>query len=853
MSVGGRTAKAGSPWREHIDRRGRQKAERALDITTAKHEKLNRELERHKSRAAAIVRQFVTLFLLCVPAMLLAAPMPPADLAVLSDPTGRETVESVSAAASATRFIPLHGMLSAGYTHDVHWLRFTVQAQTERELWLEVQPPFLDDLRLYEPAENGFIERRTGDRLPFAVRELPYRAFVFKIAIPDDSPRTYYLRMQTTSTSAALVKLWRPDDFTAATHIEYTLIGLSFGIMGIVLLFNLILWIWLRDALHGWFCLYLLFYTVINIGLNGLTSEYLFPANPRIADAWLGTALFAGIAAATPFYRRILRIDARMPVLHVLFRMLIVAPLVLIPLSLFGYFTEAAKLGMGLILAMTFVALWRSWRMWREGCHEGLLLLLANSLPMLGSMMSALTALGLYPGGLLELNSRQFTGLGAIVAMHFALAIRIKTMRAELHEAGILKTIMDSVPVGVTLFDAELRMIVCNERFKRLLDFPDILFKDSLPSLHQLVTFNANRGDYGPGAPVAQVQHAMERATAMRTHVFQRTRPDGTVLEIRGTPLPAGRGLVTIYTDITERISNEQAIRRVKNLMSDAINFSSTYVWETDSEGRYTFLQGVEKILGYRDADLLGQLRWTCSWLDTESAVSLQGMMMAHATFDQSLIAANSRSDGLVWLSSSAQAVFDESGRFAGYRGVDVDVTELTKARQELEQMALHDALTGLANRRKFQLQYEMEVLRQQRTGNPLVLLIIDIDHFKRVNDSHGHIVGDVCLKTVAYTLVDNVRATDLVARFGGEEFIVLLPDTTLEASEAVAEKVRQAVEQTVIQAEGMAQALQVTISIGASVKDAATVLSLDLLIERADVGVYRAKDAGRNRVCPGD
>lgn len=822
-------------------------------MPTAEYNNTKPELRRPEKFAADLARRLAMLLLLCLPAMVFAAALPPDDLAVLVDPAGRETIASVSATASAGRFAQLQGSLNAGYTRDVHWLRFTVPASAAGERWLEVQPSFLDDVRLYEPAGDGFRERRAGDRLPFSVREVPYRAFVFKLAPADGAARTYYLRLQTTSTSLAFVKLWQPDEFLAAAHVEYALIGLSLGIVGVVVLFNLILWAWLRDALHGWFCLHLVFHAALNLGLNGIVSEYFFPDRPQLANLWLNIVVLAGIAAATPFCRRMLRIDARLPVLHALFRGLLVAPVALIPMSLAGYHTEAVRLVMSLVLGATFVALWRSWRLWREGCDEAPLLLLANSLPMLGGLLAVLTALGLYPGDLAALNARQVTGLLYIVTLHFALTIRIKAMRAELHEAGILKTIMEFVPSGVTLFDAEQRMIACNQLFKRLHDFPETLFKDGPPSLQQLAAYNAGRGDYGPGDPDAQVRQAVARVAASQSQVCERSRPDGTVLEMRGTSLPGGRGFVTIYTDVTERVRHQQAIRRVKELMSDAINFSSAYVWETDRAGRYTFLQGAENILGYRESELLGEPRWTSFWLDGEAAAALQATMQAGGAFDAHLIAARSSAGDEVWISSSARAVFDEAGQFAGYRGVDVDVTELTRARQELEQMALHDALTGLANRRKFQLQYEFEVLRQERGGKPLVLLLIDIDRFKQVNDRHGHIAGDACLKIVAEILLGNVRATDLVARFGGEEFVVLLANTSLDEGAAVAEKLRLAVERAVIAAPGVADGLRVTISIGASVKSAAVVQSLDQLIARADAGVYCAKNAGRNRVCLGD
>lgn len=144
-------------------------------------------------------------------------------------------------------------------------------------------------------------------------------------------------------------------------------------------------------------------------------------------------------------------------------------------------------------------------------------------------------------------------------------------------------------------------------------------------------------------------------------------------------------------------------------------------------------------------------------------------------------------------------------------------------------------------------------MLRQQRSGKPLVLLLIDIDHFKTVNDTHGRIAGDICFKTIALTLASDIRAIDLVAHFGGEEFLVLLTDSTLAEGADIAEKLRHAVENTEIRIADIAHPQRVTISIGLVEMPADAQQSLDSLIERADAGVYRAKDGGRNRVCLSD
>jgi diguanylate cyclase (GGDEF)-like protein len=126
----------------------------------------------------------------------------------------------------------------------------------------------------------------------------------------------------------------------------------------------------------------------------------------------------------------------------------------------------------------------------------------------------------------------------------------------------ILQAIIDHLPSGVTLFDDSLQMVVCNQLFRTLLDFPDSLFAGGLPSFQHLALFNARRGEYGPGEPEELAAAVVARARQRTAHVLERARPNGTFLEIRGTPLPEG-GFVSIYTDITRRKKAEDELRHL--------------------------------------------------------------------------------------------------------------------------------------------------------------------------------------------------------------------------------------------------------------------------------------------------
>ncbi|MBX9405740.1 diguanylate cyclase [Pseudomonas baetica] len=169
---------------------------------------------------------------------------------------------------------------------------------------------------------------------------------------------------------------------------------------------------------------------------------------------------------------------------------------------------------------------------------------------------------------------------------------------------------------------------------------------------------------------------------------------------------------------------------------------------------------------------------------------------------------------------------------------------DLMQANAELLNLATHDALTGVFNRRRFDEKLTEYSLLSRRTGRPFALLLIDADHFKRVNDTHGHAVGDEVLQQLAQLIQTSLRTTDFVARYGGEEFAVLLPEISMpDTPERVAEKIRAAVAEA-----DFATAGQVTVSVGVGLADPAD-NSPGNLIKRADQQLYQAKAAGRNQV----
>ena len=165
---------------------------------------------------------------------------------------------------------------------------------------------------------------------------------------------------------------------------------------------------------------------------------------------------------------------------------------------------------------------------------------------------------------------------------------------------------------------------------------------------------------------------------------------------------------------------------------------------------------------------------------------------------------------------------------------------------EEIHRLTIIDGLTGIPNKRHFQEFLEREVARALRHQRPLALVLFDIDHFKRVNDVHGHLAGDRVLCGVAALAAPEVRHEELVARWGGEEFAVVLPETDLAGATEFGERIRALVEKSAFEYDG--ESLNVTISVGATALHDGD--SIETLLARADTVMYRAKHEGRNRVC---
>ncbi|APX94755.1 PAS domain S-box protein [Halomonas sp. 1513] len=271
-----------------------------------------------------------------------------------------------------------------------------------------------------------------------------------------------------------------------------------------------------------------------------------------------------------------------------------------------------------------------------------------------------------------------------------------------------------------------------------------------------------------------------------------------------------------------------------------------------DSHGRVIKINRTElKWLGYRADEVIDKRHYR-DFVTTETRAAFDAAfqkVLCEGQEGRAECELSCRDGTRLWVAIHATAHVTEEG-FQYSRATVFDLSDRKALETRLERQALTDPLTGLGNRRALEDQAAMEIARAKRSGAPLSLVAIDLDHFKRINDTYGHDVGDLVLQAFATLARQVLRDGDVLCRMGGEEFAVLLPDTNREQALQVAERLREAVATTPVKIDQDATGdgvLAYTTSLGVTLVSAGE-SSLKPAIKRADQGLYAAKEAGRNR-----
>lgn len=416
-----------------------------------------------------------------------------------------------------------------------------------------------------------------------------------------------------------------------------------------------------------------------------------------------------------------------------------------------------------------------------------------------------------------------------------------------------LTSIITAMADGVVVINADGRISLANERAARVLGRQR---EELTEASAQESSWNCIHTD-GTPFPVEDHPAAMTLRTGrpQREVVMGVIRPDGSLvwIEISSEPVREGPGgeivaVVVTFSDITERRKTEQALKDSEERLSLALEGAKLGLWDWRlNSGEFGFSRAAAHMLGYRTGDVAPNVEAVRELFHPEDQAGLIARLDAHLCGQSPFYEVDARmrrkQGGYQWVLIRGRITQrDGDGRPVRVSGTFMDITQWKQLEGRLVKMATTDALTGLYNRRHATEILAGEVERSGRAQSPFSLILLDLDHFKQVNDALGHDAGDEALVQVAELIRGRVRKGDVAARWGGEEFAIILPETRLEGAAHLAQELLAAMAQ---QTDPVEHGLSASFGVvehqrGETVSE---------LLKRADRLMYQAKDAGRARV----
>lgn len=416
-----------------------------------------------------------------------------------------------------------------------------------------------------------------------------------------------------------------------------------------------------------------------------------------------------------------------------------------------------------------------------------------------------------------------------------------------------LSSIIRSMAEGVIVIETDGRFSVANQRAAEILG----AVPDALESL-SLTDFDSDcfRLD-GTPMPIEDFPAYVTLSTGrpQREVVMGLERPNGQMvwIEISTEPVHADDtdellAVVATFSDITARIRTERALRESEEQLSLAVEGAKLGMWDWRLDTRELTFNGIaERMLGYQKNEVASNMSSVRALAHPKDEDNLVEEMEAHLSgtrpFFETDVRMQRKSGGYVWTNIRGRVTErDRQDRPLRVTGMLIDISQRKELEARLNELATTDELTGLFNRRHGSEVLRRETDRARRTSQPFGLILLDIDHFKQVNDRFGHDVGDKLLGDVAALLRSRLRKTDVAARWGGEEFAIILPSTDREGGRTFAAELLERMKEIRTPDGG-------SVSASFGVVDYRGDESASELVKRADRLMYKAKHEGRARV----
>lgn len=471
--------------------------------------------------------------------------------------------------------------------------------------------------------------------------------------------------------------------------------------------------------------------------------------------------------------------------------------------------------------------------------------------------------------------------LGSGLAVLFLVAgwLTVVARKATERERSMvtrMQTVLDTVVEGICGINAQGQIAFINPAGARLFGYEP----DELVGKHLHNTTHHSRPD-GTPYPYAECPIGIlmnQGKDKLGTEHFWRKDGQGFAVEYaaaRVDDLDGHHGVVMAFRDVTARQLAEAALRASEEHFRMLAENMADIVWKADSERRFTYINDADRRLrGFEREEVVGQSiedtltpegkAMLAGLLERRERIEAQGRKSEALRFE---IPQHCKDGRVIWIDVLTIPMYDAKGNISGYQGIGRDITERRRQDAELEQsqrqlefrlkelaeekidlqeQVIQDPLTGINNRRYLDETLPRELALARREGYPVAVIMIDLDHFKKVNDTYGHAAGDEVLKSLAALLKHSARESDLICRYGGEEFVVVMPRMSAERALQRIDLWRaQLAELRVRYGE---RDIQITLSAGVAGFPAHGD-DMDTLLAHADEMLYRSKSEGRNRV----